>query len=185
MAWDTLSVIGQFSIIGELIKKQTWSNITLNAYISEATGTTSDLATLNSEVGKVVKVEDNYYKIVKNPKSQTFKRGNIPQGSALGTKMSQVSLGMYNLGYFLESTVTQADREPAYQICAKCDEYTLAFEPLVQSREYKMEIRGGRAHSKTPYNVFAIPYGEVRFNNGRKTDKDMAYKLASALIKQL
>lgn len=132
---------------------------------------------LTGEDGKIIKAGDNYYRIKYNTRILPRTLVDVQSSLAYGQKFQAVAQRCNTL---------KADNrtEPVGAI-----EYTaiacyFTYEPIIRE-SISITISSARVHlTDAPYDIFAIPYGDITFANSSEnptTQADVAMRLAQQL----
>lgn len=156
----------------ELTANMSWSGYNYTQ------ATFSNISTLNkttllNENNRVIKVGDSYYKVQVAFKDPEYQRAEIPSTSALGLKMQSVS---GQLPYLSNPTQPVYEMEHRIQPC-----YFSFVETTVDGYSITIPSTANRVHcNDAPYDVFAIPLGEIYLKKSptRITNAEVGLKLA-------
>lgn len=128
---------------------------------------------LAKERNRIIKVGDVYYKVDVIFGDPVYQRAEIPATSGLGLKMKSVS---EQLPYLSNPTQPVYEMEHMIQPC-----YFTFTETTVDGYTITIPSPANRVHcNDAPYDVFAIPYGEIYLKKSplRITNADVGLKLA-------
>lgn len=163
------------------VEIQNWNNYPVSSYISGLQNEV-ELARLQQEDGKLMRIGDKVYKIKVYVSSSD---GNIIQSvsqtSTLGLKMGELAEKLKE-NYDISRSDTPV--EPAYEYECSYIGYKIDYEE-VQLAQITAEIPATRLHSQhLPYDVFCIPYGDISINDiNMKTNTDYAIRFANEIIR--
>ena len=164
------------------ITDRDWTDIKPSTFIS-GLGTNTDIAKYQGEVGKIIKVKNEYYRIESNRMTTVRETSDVSQSSNLGLRLADVVSELRNESVF-SSTIAAV--EPAYNISAFCDQYVLTFKQIANPTDYSLSVPSDHEKSVTPYDIFCIPYGRIElYGTDSFSNAEMGYKLASQIIKNL
>ena len=166
----------------EILKKlegTNWSEYTYQYADFGNTISSTSLATILAENGKVIKVGDSYYKVSVNSLSTQYRLADIPSGSALG-------IAMYNVISDNQYIDFNTKKEPLYQYEVGVIPYYFTLNPVsIDSYTLAIPSATNRTHLEdAPYDMFAIPYGNLYYDtDGQQTlmDADMGMRLAAEI----
>lgn len=168
------------------INKNGWTFTPSQLGVGTTIQTKSTYDTIVAKVGTTYKIGDTYYilrkETVEKPKGVMTKDFTSNQGT-VGIAFGQVGTELLNNG-ILENV---SNLSKPYQVHIQYTEHKFYLEE-VPTTEKTIQISSSHIMSKAPYDVFCIPYGEIDIqwaeDNIQRTDKDTAYKLASAIIEK-
>ena len=164
------------------IQSRSWTDVSPDTFIA-GLGKDTDIATYNGEIGKVIKVGNDYYRITGSRKSTIKKMGTVSQSSNLGLRLADVVADLRNESVFSSTT---ASVEPAYNIAVQCDQYVLGFKKIANPTTYTLNVPADHEKSITPYDIFCIPYGRIELYGADSfSNEEIGYKLASDIIHTL
>lgn len=137
--------------------------------------------------GKIIKDSstNKYYKVTIKTSSPVDHQYVILSGSAIYNKMMAVS----NSSNILFTNTTTTNMVDTFKIQGVATDYTIQLEEVTQL-QCNYDITGDSNRQQTidqPYNVFAIPYGNVKIEQPdgtiliNETNKDIALSVASAI----
>lgn len=146
----------------------------------------SDYDSIVAKVGTTYKIGDTYYilrkEAVNKPKGILTKDFLNNQGK-VGIAFVYVGTELLN-NDILDSV---NNLTTPYQVNIQYTEHKFYLEEI-PSPLVSLTVNSSHIISKAPYDVFCIPYGEIDIqwpaDNIQRTDKDTAYKLASAIIEK-
>ena len=160
------------------INSKNWKSYNSSNYIS-GLKTETDLELLLNENGKIIKVNNDYYKVNVITNQNTSVKNGIPKTSSLGLIMNELESTL-KLPYIISRT--EPGNSPWYEIEAFCYNYNILYEKI-SVVGIQVNIPSDRLHSQfLPYDIFCIPYGEITVNNN-KLIKDYGLRLANEIIR--
>lgn len=156
----------------ELTANISWSGYTYTQANFTNISTTSS-HTLMAERNRIIKVGDVYYKVDVIFGDPVYQKAEIPATSGLGLKMKSVS---DQLPYLSNPIQPVYEMEHMIQPC-----YFTFTETNVDGYTITIPSSANRVHcNDAPYDVFAIPYGEIYLRKSplRVTSAEVGLKLA-------
>lgn len=163
------------------VQSQNWANYPVSSYISDIKSR-DDLARLQQENGKLMRVGDKIYKIIVYATSSNNSIiQTVPRTSTLGIKMEELAT---ELKKNYEISRSDEPIEPTYEYECSYYGYMVDYQE-VSLAQFTATIPADRLHSKhLPYDVFCIPCGDIGIGAlGATTNKDYAMLFANEIIR--
>lgn len=137
--------------------------------------------------GKILKDSstNKYYKVMVKTNLPIDHPFRIIQGSAIYNKMTDVS----NKSNILFTSLVSPNTIDTFKVQGVATDYTISLEEITQLQcDYDITSDSNRQQTlDQPYNIFAIPYGNVKIKQTdgtvliNETNKDIALAVASAI----